>query len=128
MTYPQPPISPERMLREFHSKFPAAPGQSTADGGLSDEQCEFRHRLLLEEVIELRAAVGQRDRERILKEAADVVYAAVGTAVAFGLPFDAGLAEVHRSNMTKTANATCEATKGPGYRPADIASILGSEQ
>jgi predicted HAD superfamily Cof-like phosphohydrolase len=46
-------------------------------------------------------------------------------AMLYGVPLDAVLAEIHRSNMTKTNSDGLKLAKGPGYSPPDIAGILG---
>ena len=85
----------------------------------------LRMDLLDEEVSELHEAVEKGDVVKIADAIADIAYVAVGTAVAYGIPFDAVFAEVHRSNMTKV-NTPAEAklVKGPGYEPPDIAGVL----
>jgi hypothetical protein len=113
----------EAMLRAFHTQIPpAAPLRAT---GITDPDLRaLRRQLLDEEVGELHAAVESGDVAAILKEAADVIYAAAGTAVAAGGPIDQALAAVHASNMTKEPGPGGKAVKGPGYQPADIAGVL----
>ena len=84
--------------------------------------------LLTEEVLELSEAVVAGDAVKIADALGDIVYVAVGTAVTYGIPFDAVLRAVHVSNMTKV-NTPDEAklVKGPGYVPPDIAGVLGLE-
>src|ERR1035441_3082689 len=93
------PLSLEQMLRQAHShKGATAPDRPTpADTALAAE----RGRLLAEEVHELAEAIESGDLAHIGKEAADVIYIAAGTMTVHGLPVDATLPEVHRSNMTK---------------------------
>lgn len=121
--------TPEQMLREFHAS-------KAIHGGLMPEQPTIgipawvqmlRMDLLDEEVSELHEAVEQGDIVKLADAIADITYVAVGTAVAYGIPFDAIFAEVHRSNMTKV-NTPAEAklVKGPGYEPPRIAEILGN--
>lgn len=123
--------SPERMLREFHASkaihaglMPEAP---TAD--IPDWVRDLRMALLTEEVRELYDAAMRGDIVKIADGIADVAYVVVGTAVAYGIPFDAVFAEVHRSNMTKV-NTPAEAklVKGPGYEPPDIERALDAPQ
>jgi hypothetical protein len=54
-------------------------------------------------------------------------YVVYGTALSYEIDLNAVLAEVHASNMTKDAplEPGGKAVKGPGYRPPDIAGILG---
>jgi predicted HAD superfamily Cof-like phosphohydrolase len=122
--------TPEQMLREFHaSKVIHAglmPERPTVD--IPQWVQELRMALLTEEVLELSEAVVAGDAVKIADALGDIVYVAVGTAVTYGIPFDAVLRAVHVSNMTKV-NTPDEAklVKGPGYVPPDIAGVLGLE-
>ena len=120
--------SPEQMLREFHASkaihgglMPAYP---TTD--IPDWVRDLRIALLAEEVRELTDAAMAGDITGIADAVADIAYVVIGTAVTYGVPFDAVFAEVHRSNMTKV-NTPEEAklVKGPGYEAPRIAEILG---
>ena len=95
--------SPEQMLREFHASKAIhgglMPWRPTADIPAWVQM--LRMDLLDEEVGELHEAVEKGDIVKIADAIADLTYVAVGTAVAYGIPFDAVFAEVHRSNMTK---------------------------
>lgn len=54
---------------------------------------------------------------------ADLLYVVIGSALQWGIPLERVLAEVHRSNMTKTAGdkrADGKILKGPGYSPPDL--------
>lgn len=121
--------SPEQMLREFHSGAGLPlPDEPTARPELGSQT--GRAKILAEEVKELGDAIDAGDITEIADACADVVYAVVGTAVTYGLPFDAVLAEVHRSNMTKLippvqVNDDGKIVKGPGYESPDIARVLG---
>lgn len=120
-------MTPEQMLREFHQSKVIhgglAPGWPTAD--VPADVRDLRIDLLAEEVEELRQAMLAGDIVQIADGIADVVFVAVGTSVPYGIPFDAVFAEVFSSNMTKV-NHTPKAklTKGPGYEPPDIETIL----
>lgn len=121
-------MTPEQMLREFHGTkaihnrwMPEGP---TADvpGWIAD----LRETLLDEELDELRDALCDGDIVKIADGIADIVYVLVGTAVVYGIPFDAVLAEVHRSNMTKrNTPEESKLIKGPDYEPPDVAGVLG---
>jgi hypothetical protein len=127
-------MTPEQMLREFHSTagltLPDCPTLNIGAEFVSDE---VRQKMLDSEVQELRDAVAARDLTGIADALADIVYVAIGTAVTYGLPFDAILAEVHRSNMTKflpdgpVINGEGKIIKGPGYEPPRIAGILRAD-
>ena len=83
-------------------------------------------RKIAEEAKELRDAVEADDLVAIAGELADVVYVAYGTALTYGIPLDAVIAEVHRANMSKDRGTTGKAVKGPGFVPADVASVLAA--
>jgi predicted HAD superfamily Cof-like phosphohydrolase len=121
-------MTPEQMLREFHASKAVhggwMPRHPTTD--IPPHLHELRQRLFDEEAGELAEAVCGRDIVKIADALGDIVFVAVGTAVTYGIPFDAVLAEVFRSNMTKT-NTPAEAklVKGPDYEPPRIAELLG---
>lgn len=123
-------MTPEQMLREFHAGADLPlPDHPTARPELGSQT--GRAKILAEEVDELGDAIEAGDIVAIADACADVVYAVVGTAVTYGLPFDALLAEVHRSNMTKlippvVINEDGKICKGPHYQPPGIAAILAS--
>ena len=123
-----PAQSPEQMLREFHASKAIHAGlmPSVPTPGIPEWVRDLRTALLVEEVRELTDAAAAGDIVGIADGIADVVYVAIGTAVAYGIPFDEVFREVHRSNMTKV-NTPDEAklVKGLGYEPPRIAEILG---
>ena len=84
-------------------------------------RCEF----IEEEAGELRAAVLSGDTIAAADALADIAYVVYGTALHFGIDLDAVVAEVHRSNMTKTPAGDGKAIKGADYRPPAIAPLLG---
>lgn len=79
--------------------------------------------LILEELHELVRACQVEDKKEIADAIADLAYVVTGTAVAFGLPLDELVAEVHRSNMTKTPGQF-KPYKGEDYSPPDIEAVL----
>lgn len=60
-----------------------------------------------------------------------MVYVAYGTALTYGVDLDAALAEVHGAKMTKLGDdgrpvvRDGKVAKPPGFRPPDIASLVG---
>jgi len=85
----------------------------------------IRAHLIVEEVGELLVAMSQCNEVQTLDGLCDAVYVLVGTAVAFGLPFDAGFLEVQRSNMTKEADGSERLRhKGNTYEPPDLLRII----
>jgi predicted HAD superfamily Cof-like phosphohydrolase len=128
-------------VREFHRAFglgaPEYPPLS-----VDPELVRLRGRLIREEYEELLAelhALAHADNPvrvaellgKVLKEVVDLCYVAEGTAVAFGLPFDAAYAEVHRSNMSKLGadgkpimRNDGKVMKGPNYVEADMEQFI----
>lgn len=69
---------------------------------------------------------------RLAKELADLRYVVEGSALEFGIPFDAVYSEVHRSNMSKLGRDgkpvrrhDGKVLKGPDYTEADVLLALG---
>lgn len=130
--------SPAAMIREFMDKYK----QPRADRpALPDFETRiFRWQLLKEEYNEYFsseftiidgdfAEEMEMDIPRIADALADMVYVIYGTAETYGIPLDRVIAEVHRSNMTKTASGPMQKpVKGPDYQPPRIAEILGGKE
>ena len=115
----------QQSVYEFHRKFGATIGQFPA---IRDPI--LRARLLREECNETCAALVAGDLVETADGLADLVYVALGTAVACGIDLAPIFQEVHRSNMTKTPNdkrADGKITKGPDYSPPDIKGQLAKQ-
>lgn len=95
---------------------------------------EFRYRMglssvgplrqtgkLIEECSELIEALCTENREGTLDALVDILYVTLGVAVAANLEqvLDDAWLEVHRANMTKTADGTLS-PRGPDYVPPDL--------
>ncbi len=83
-------------------------------------RCDF----IDEEAAELRSAVERADVTGVADALGDLAYVVYGAALHFGIDLDAVVAEVHRSNMTKTPAGNGKAIKGPGYRSPDFREIV----
>jgi predicted HAD superfamily Cof-like phosphohydrolase len=66
---------------------------------------------------------------------ADLVYVVIGTAIQYGIPFDAVFAEVHRANMSKLGpdgvpvlREDGKIIKPFGFKPADLSAVLDGSQ
>lgn len=98
---------------------------------------QLRLNLLREEAEEVEEAVtGAQDEDdiaAIAKELADLVYVVYGTALAYGIPLDEVIEEVHRSNMTKIVDGEAhfredgKVLKPISFKPADIKGVLFNE-
>lgn len=111
------------MVRQFHDKFGFPVSETLAEP--SEPLGRRRQSFLDEEVNEVRKAVEAGDLKNLAQELADVVYVTYGTALTYGIDLDAVLAEVHRSNMTKSGTKDGKAVKGPDYDPPNMARVLG---
>lgn len=125
MTTPEPQ-SPAVPVGEFHRRF-GLPTRTVPLDELPPAEVELRHRLLAEEFGEYETALKTGGVLPIADALADMVYVIYGTALHYGINLDAVLAEVHRSNMTKTGHDGGKAIKGPGYQPPDIAAVLHAQ-
>ena len=121
----------EQRLRDFHKKY----GQYESDFptvNIPDEVKNLRIGLISEESQELFDAIAANNLIDIADACADLVYVVIGTAIAYGIPFDRIFSEVHSSNMTKTPIKVTnqgdkygtENPKGPDYMPPQIEKIL----
>lgn len=111
---------------------------------VTEDEIKLRRTLVEEEALELSTAmsrcftyVPENTREsrieeqsilsNISKEIADLLYVTFGAALVFGIPIEAVIEEVHRSNMSKPKlghdNVGNKREKGM-YSPAQIAAVI----
>lgn len=135
----------QRDVAQFHLKFGLPIGYNPGSNFDSVEQRQLRASLVLEEALELVAAMGLDPRQAVesylnsrqkeckasLPEAmdavADLVYVALGTAVTFGVIMWPIWNEVQKTNMAKVGGASRadgKLLKPPGWQPPDIRAIL----
>jgi 8-oxo-dGTP pyrophosphatase MutT (NUDIX family)/predicted HAD superfamily Cof-like phosphohydrolase len=119
---------PSEMVREFHRAFnrPVA-----AVANPRPPQWEDRISFLQEEFDEYVEAARAGDLAAVADALADMIYVIHGTALAYGIPLEEVLVEVHRSNMSKLGadgrpnlRADGKVVKGPEYVAPDIAAIV----
>lgn len=114
------------MIEEFNRR-PGVDVERPAEPTVLVIGAESRIQFIEEEAQEFRDAVEAGDVIAAADALGDLVYAVYGAAWRFGIPLDAVVAEVHRSNMTKTASpGDGKAIKGPGYEPPNIAAVLAA--
>ncbi len=116
-------------LKEFHDTYEVYVGKAPHLPEI--KQRELRRRLLEEEYREYVAAEQDDDLVGIADALADIVYIAIGTALAYGIPFDKVWEEVHASNMSKldadgrpVRREDGKVLKGQNYFPPDISRII----
>jgi predicted HAD superfamily Cof-like phosphohydrolase len=119
-----------RLVHEFHRVFGVL-NLDTPD--ISDEEVNrLRVSLLNEELDELEDALGRRDMVEVLDALIDLQYVLDGAFWSFGMAHlkEAGLNEVHASNMSKLFDGKAQfrtdgkILKGPLYRAPDLERLL----
>lgn len=114
-----------RDVAEFHRKFGCAIGERPA---FPDEQTvELRRKLLREEFRETIDALDESDLVGFADGLADLIYVAVGAALACGIPLADVWREVHAANMRKEGGPTRadgKILKPEGWQPPDVAGVL----
>ncbi len=115
----------QSMVRDFNVKFGATVGDTPA---IRDP--ELRAALIEEEAKETVDAIRAGDLVAAVDGLCDLIYVAVGAAVAFGVDLEPMFAEVHRTNMAKDGGATRadgKILKPHGWRPPRIAELLAEQ-
>jgi predicted HAD superfamily Cof-like phosphohydrolase len=112
------------MLEEWHSAI-----GDEAEQQPSKVTARLRAKLIREETSEVCEELYQDSRSRLAKELADLAYVVFGTAREYGIPLEAVIEEVHRSNMTKLSpyvmrRADGKILKNTGYEEADVEKVL----
>jgi predicted HAD superfamily Cof-like phosphohydrolase len=119
------PESPSQFLREFHAYVGASiRSEPTVAVDGATLRCDF----IDEEAAELRLAVSRGDVVGVADALGDLAYVVYGAALHFGIDLDAVVAEVHRSNMTKTPAGNGKAIKGPSYVEPDLRRVLAQHR
>lgn len=118
-----------RMLKEWHHKFSVPIKDSPQYPG--EKRAMLRAELITEESQEFASACLEGNLVEMADALGDLLYVVIGAALECGIPADAVLAEVHRSNMTKVwADGTVhyredgKVLKPPTYSRADVAGVL----
>lgn len=90
---------------------------------------QFRFEMIEEENNEYLIACGRGDVKEILDALVDLQYFLFGTVVMHGFQdvFWKAFDEIHRSNMTKTANGNRKALKGTNYSPPNLEQFIRKE-
>ncbi len=122
------PFDPFLAVRAFHERFDVAIGDRPARQSRAVH--ELRARLIREEAEEVVTALESGSVAEIASELADLLYVTYGTAVSLGIDIRPVFDAVHRANMAKVGGgrrADGKVLKPPGWRPADIASVIAAQ-
>lgn len=119
-------MSPFDMVGEFHA-MAGVPESAKPDIG---SHRTLRLTLIDEELRELADALNEDDIVGVADALGDLLYVVIGAARQWGIPLERVVAEIHRSNMTKTAGeqrADGKVLKGPNYSPPDLSFVIAEE-
>jgi len=131
--YTKAPARPSWCVNQFHRYFgvPIKTGAPT----IVEERAALRKSLIEEEFNEFVEALEARDITEVADALGDMIYVIYGTAIEFGIPLDAVINEIHRSNMSKLGadgkpiyREDGKVLKGPNFFKPDINRILFPEE
>lgn len=122
-------MSLEQLVRQFNTTYQV---QERPFPQLPTEiEATRMNALITEELMELNEALDQQDLVGICDALADILYVTAQQATVLGLPVDALLREVQRSNMSKLGEdgkpifrEDGKVLKGESYSPPDLLKVL----
>jgi predicted HAD superfamily Cof-like phosphohydrolase len=131
------PFAIQTAVTNFHEKY-GHPIRSTPTGHIPIDEAQLAAALIDEETTELYDALFSVEgsdvyhRPNIVEIAdalGDIVWTAYSAAIRHGIDLDLVLAEIARSNSTKTPaeGAGAKIQKGPNYSAPDIARVLRTQ-
>lgn len=119
----------EQLVRQFNSTY-EVPTSSVPRLPTESEGTRINN-LIHEELMELNEALDTHDLVGIADALADIIYVTAQQAITIGLPIDALLREVQRSNMSKLGEdgkpifrEDGKVLKGPNFSEPDLLKIL----
>lgn len=126
----------QNMVLDFHEQM----GQSIGDPRCPDTHVDrdLRLKILKSELQELYDALEADDTIEVADALGDLVYVLQGAAISWGIDLASVIAEIHRSNMTKTKECTDainaakldgsyipgKLPKGPSFSEANVKRVL----
>ena len=117
-------------MADFHAKFRLSPRKSKPRM-LTDAKMKMRMEFLQEELDEIYVGYINGNLAEMFDGLVDLVYVAIGTAHAMGLPFDEGWKRVHAANMAKVRaskktkrGTTWDVVKPEGWKHPDLKELL----
>ena len=133
------PFAIQTAVTRFHEKY-GHPVRSTPKGDIPFDEAQLSHALIFEEVDELYDALFKFSDEsydmahrpdivEIADALGDIVWTAYSAAIRHGIDLDLVLAEIARSNDTKTPATSpgAKIQKGADYSAPDIARVLRTQ-
>jgi predicted HAD superfamily Cof-like phosphohydrolase len=119
----------EAQVRQFNTTY----GKAMSDKPRlpTEPEANLMHSLILEELMELNQAIDDKNMIEVADALADIIYVAAQQATVIGMPVDALLREVQRSNLSKLGEngkpiyrGDGKVLKGPNFSEPDITSVL----
>lgn len=116
------PIDPHDELYLFSAAIQGISRQCLKMFRATSKAAYLRLHLILEETSELAEAIDQNNPVEFIDAYGDLLYVVLGTGATYGITrVDEIFAEIHRSNMTKTASDDPRVqSKGPDYEPPNL--------
>lgn len=118
------------MVAEFNKTYKADDRVVNAQVPTKEQQSTFGE-LIMEEVGELALGFERKDPVEIYDAVLDIIYVTAQQADLYGYPIDIGLAEVHRSNMSKLGEdgkpiirEDGKVLKGPNFSQPNLQMLL----
>ena len=122
-------MSLESQVRQFNTTY--AKEMSTAPRLPTEPEATLMNNLIHEELMELNEAIDAGDLIEIADAIGDILYVTAQQATIIGLPVDALLREIQRSNLSKLGadgkpmyREDGKVLKGPNFSEPDIAGVL----
>lgn len=122
-------MSLEQMVRQFNNTYGVK--ESSIPRLPTPEEADRIYNMVWEELQETNDELDARDLVKLAKELTDILYVTAQQMAVLGLPIDALLREVQRSNMSKLDRdgkpiyrEDGKVLKGPDYSPANIIKVL----
>lgn len=116
-------MTPYDMVRQFHAHV----GQPESPAPDISQHRELRLSLIREELDELVKSLDADDIVGVADALGDLLYVVIGSALQWGIQLERVVAEIHRSNMTKSGRAVRvdgKILKGPEYSPPDLSWLV----
>ena len=119
----------EQQVRQFNDTYGKV--MSPSPRLPTEPEATLMNNLIVEELTELNEAIDAGDLVEIADAIGDILYVTAQQATMLGLPIDALLREIQRSNMSKLGadgkpiyREDGKVLKGLAYSPPDIVSVL----
>lgn len=114
------PMNLQEIVLQFHLE------KELSVGVPLDQEQDLRLRLIDEEFEELKVALQNHDEVEVADAIGDLLYVVMGCAVTWGIPMEAVVKEIHRSNLTKdgTMSTGGKLLKGEGFEEPELQKVM----